>query len=190
MGDVGDLDVFDDPEDTETAVAPRDLPQVSAPVQVGGNGQQARAEMGHSAPSSETASNASQRTIVGAINMNTSSIRQNEDAIRLNSVGIEGNSLRISSLESQYVMLNDSVRATTRRISDVEGGLAAVSSMPDLYLEKGEKMSAAASIGGYDDNIGFGTAIAVRANQNWTFGLTAAHANGHSAGKLQARIGW
>ncbi len=175
LGDVEDLDVFDDTETASSASVSAAAQSYS--VQVGGTGNAVRSAPG----------DGSQRTIVGAINMNTASINQNEEAIRLNTAAIDTNSLRIGSLESQYVLLNDAVRASTRRIKEVEGGLAAVSSMPDLYLEKGESMSVAAAIGGYDDNVGFGTAISVRANENVTFGLVAAHSNGHSAGKLQGQ---
>lgn len=188
LGDVEDLDVFDGTETASSATV--SAPAQSYTVQVGAAGNAVRSAPGEALPRAETGPSASQRTIVGAINMNTTSINQNEEAIQLNTAAIDANSLRIGSLEGQYVLLNDAVRASTRRIKEVEGGLAAVSSMPDLYLEKGETMSVAAAIGGYDDNIGFGTAISVRANQNVTFGLVAAHSNGHSAGKLQARIGW
>lgn|GEM_PF-3416268 len=188
LGDVDDLDVFDESETASSAAVSTSAQSYT--VQVGGTGNAIRSGPSAAQPRAETGPIASQRTIVGAINMNTASINQNEDAIQLNAASIDANSLRINSLESQYVLLNDSVRASTRRIKEVEGGLAAVSSMPDLYLEKGESMSVAAAIGGYDDNIGFGTAISVRANQNVTFGVVAAHSNGHSAGKLQGRIGW
>ena len=75
------------------------------------------------------------------------------------------------------------------RISDVEEGLAAVAALPDMYLNPREKWSAAGGFGTFGDEVGFGANLAIRGNENWSFGGAAAFGGDEVTTKVQVRYG-
>ena len=72
-------------------------------------------------------------------------------------------------------------------IADLSEGLAAVASLPDMYLSPDAKWSVAGGAGFFGGNTGFGGTIAIRGNKNWAVGGSFATSSGASAGKVQVR---
>jgi len=158
-----------------------------------GGGEQAVSAGGigtASASSSKSSAAAPNPTVVDAINMNTEDISANSAAIFLNELSIANNAQRLDVFEQQMESIYGSVSNNKRSINNLEKGLAAIASMPDLYLDNDETFSATASLGAYGDEYGFGTAVAIRGNDYWTFGLTTGYSGGKGSGKLSARVGW
>ena len=75
----------------------------------------------------------------------------------------------------------------TEEISDLSSGLAAVASLPDMYLSPNAKWSAAGGVGIYGDDVGVGATLAIRASRNFAIGASVASAGDQATGKLQVR---
>ena len=65
--------------------------------------------------------------------------------------------------------------------------LAAVAALPDMFLANGETLAASGGAAVFGDEIGFGATIAVRGNDNWSFGASASFGGDEVAGKVQVR---
>ena len=56
-----------------------------------------------------------------------------------------------------------------------------------MYLSPGAKWSAAGGVGVFGDEVGFGGTLAIRGNDNWAFGASAAFGGDEATGKFQVR---
>jgi len=65
--------------------------------------------------------------------------------------------------------------------------MAGVAALPDMFLASGESLAISGGFGIVNDRIGFGTTIAHRINNRWSFGASAAVSGNQVTGKLQAR---
>jgi len=128
-------------------------------------------------------------TVVDGINRNTSDIASNRTAISQNAVNILSNSQRIDGFENQIQEFGAAISVNSAEIQDLTAGLAAVVSIPDIYLESGEKIAFSGGVGAYGNEVGFGTTFAIRGNENWTFGASVGHGAGQTTGKVQFRWG-
>ena len=119
---------------------------------------------------------------VRAINFNTASINANTVGIGNNSAAIANNTARLN--------FND------ERITEVREGLAAIASVPDLYLNVNETWTAAGGVSLYDDGAGgsetgFGGGVQFRSSteDNWSVGAAGSVSGGAYSVRVQARIG-
>jgi hypothetical protein len=119
----------------------------------------------------------------------------NQDAaIALNaSTGLENAGLILANTKA-LADTNDLVRRNfrligenTQSITKLEGGLASVAALPDMYISPNAKWSAAGGLGFYGDEVGVGATLAIRGNDNWAFGASIAKGGDAVSGKLQAR---
>ena len=81
-------------------------------------------------------------------------------------------------------------------LSEVREGLAAVASVPDLYLTADETWTVAGGVALYDDGFGgsetgFGGGVQWRSgtSDNWSVGAAGSVAGGAYSVRVQARIG-
>ena len=115
------------------------------------------------------------------IGVNSAAIDVNREEIRRNSVKIDQAFARIEANTA-------AIDANRERISDLEEGLAAVAALPDMFLDHNDTIAASGGVGIYGDHVGFGATLAIRGNENWSFGASTAFSEeGDMAGKLQVR---
>lgn len=114
-------------------------------------------------------------------------INQNTANITANRADITRNSSRIDEAFVQIGQNAEGVLNNNIRLDDLEQGLAAVAALPDMYLARGESMSASGGLGIYGDSVGFGGTIAVRGNDTWTFGASVGLGGDEATGKVQVR---
>ena len=72
-------------------------------------------------------------------------------------------------------------------ILDLEDGLAAIASLPDMYLSPRAKWSASGGLGFYEGSVGVGATLAIRGNDNWALGASFGSAGSKVTGKIQVR---
>ena len=92
----------------------------------------------------------------------------------MNTQAITANRVLIDQAFTQIDANTAAIQQSFDRLSDVEEGLAAVAALPDMYLSPGAKWSAAGGAAVFGDELGFGATLALRGNENWTFGGSAA----------------
>jgi len=114
-------------------------------------------------------------------------IQSNTANITANSADIARNSSRIDQAFVQIGQNADSILSNTIKLDDLEQGLAAVAALPDMYLARGESMSASGGVGVYGDKVGFGGTLAIRGNDDWTFGASVGLGGEQATGKVQVR---
>ena len=115
-----------------------------------------------------------------AINQNAGSITENSAAILGNNQLIVANQNLIGR---NYGLILDNAE----RIDKLAKGVAMSMSVPDAYLDKSESLSIAGGLGTFDGEVGFGAAITIRGNDNWSFSAGSALAGGEFGGKVSAR---
>ena len=118
---------------------------------------------------------------------NTNAISANVEAIDVNTQAIQANRVLIDQAFAGIGENATAIQANLSSISDVEEGLAAVAALPDMFLARDESFAAsggAAVIGG---EVGFGGTLAIRGNERWSFGASAAFGGDEAAGKVQVR---
>ena len=118
---------------------------------------------------------------------NTAGITANANNIATNAAAILTNSQRLDGFASQIEALGTTIASNTEAINDLEGGLAAVAALPDMYLSPRAKWAASGGIAAYGDEIGFGGTLAVRGNENWAMGASVGFGGDKTTGKLQIR---
>ena len=79
------------------------------------------------------------------------------------------------------------IQANLSSISDIEEGLAAVAALPDMFLARDESFAASGGAAVIGDEVGFGGTLAIRGNERWSFGASAAFGGDEAAGKVQVR---
>jgi hypothetical protein len=114
-------------------------------------------------------------------------IEQNTANISANRADIDRNSTRIDEAFVQISANADGILTNAVKLDDLEQGLAAVAALPDMYLARGESMSASGGLGVYGDKVGFGGTIAIRGNDEWTFGASVGLGGDEATGKVQVR---
>ena len=62
---------------------------------------------------------------------------------------------------------------------------AAVAALPDMFLPANAKWSAAGGFATFGDEVGFGATLAIRGNENWSFGGSAALGGSEATTKVQ-----
>jgi len=112
----------------------------------------------------------------------------NSDKINVNSSKIASNALKINQAFSKIDANTAAIEKSLQTLGDVESGLAAVAALPDMYLSPGAKWSAAGGAAVFGDEVGFGGTLAIRGNDNWSFGGSAALAGDQATGKVQVRF--
>ncbi len=122
-----------------------------------------------------------------AIAVNTTGVSENRTAIASNASNITANAARIGLAETSIRANADQIVRINEDIADLSSGLAAVASLPDMYLSPNAKWSAAGGVGFYGDDVGVGATLAFRGNDNWAFGASVATAGEDATGKLQIR---
>ena len=120
---------------------------------------------------------------------NTLSMEVNSAAIDVNTREIARNSIKIDQAFARIDANSTAIAHNGARISDLEEGLAAVAALPDMYLNPNETWSAAGGVAAYGDEVGFGATLAIRGNDNWSFGASAGMGGDEATGKLQFRYG-
>ncbi|NNE48580.1 MAG: hypothetical protein HKN38_00085, partial [Altererythrobacter sp.] len=118
-----------------------------------------------------------------------SQLAANTAAIDVNRQDIARNATRIDQAFSGINANTQAIEANSFAISDLEEGLAAVAALPDMYLNPDESWSAAGGAAVFGDEIGFGATLAIRGNDNWSFGASAGMAGDEATGKIQFRYG-
>jgi len=116
-------------------------------------------------------------------------VGSNSAAIGVNAGKIANNSALIG-VNAAAIGVNDS------RISELRSGMAALASVPDLYLTNDETWTVAGGISMYDDGYGgaetgFGGGVQFRSStsDNWSVGAAGSVAGGAYSLRVQARIG-
>jgi len=122
-----------------------------------------------------------------AIALNTTGVSENRTAIASNTSNISANAARIGLAETAIQSNASEIVRINEEVSDLSSGLAAVASLPDMYLSPNAKWSAAGGVGFYGDDVGVGATLAVRGNDNWAFGASVATAGEKTTGKVQVR---
>lgn len=125
------------------------------------------------------------QTIAG----NTTNITTNANNIANNAAAILTNSQRLDGFSTQLENLGTVVGNNSEAINDMEGGLAAVAALPDMYLNPREKWAASGGFATYGDEVGFGGTLAIRGNDNWSFGGSAGFGGDEVTTKVQLRYG-
>ena len=69
----------------------------------------------------------------------------------------------------------------------MEQGLAAVAALPDMFLARDESFAASGGAAVFGDELGFGATLAIRGNDRWSFGASAAIGGDEATGKIQVR---
>ena len=148
------------------------------------------------------------------INTNTAGVSENRTAIETNNasinssigiintninnlaLGVNANNQAISLNASNIATNNANIALNRAGLSDVREGLAAVASVPDLYLNVNETWTAAGGVSLYDDGFGgsetgFGGGVQFRSSteDNWSVGAAGSVAGGAYSVRVQARIG-
>ncbi len=134
-------------------------------------------------------------TIVDGINLNTQLITQNSADIQINrsaitqsAIEILDNRQRVESLSVKLDQMGAVQAANTKAIKDLNGGLAAVVALPNVTLGKDENFALSGGFSLYGEKVGFGGAIAIRANENWSIGLTVGHGGNKTTGAVRFRF--
>ena len=134
-------------------------------------------------------------TIVDGINLNTQLITQNSADIQINrsaitqsAIEILDNRQRVESLSAKLDQMGAVLAANTKAIKDLNGGLAAVVALPNVTLGKDENFALSGGFSLYGEEIGFGGAIAIRASENWSIGLTVGHGGSKTTGAVRFRF--
>ena len=105
----------------------------------------------------------------------------------MNTQAIQANRVLIDQAFTQIDSNTAAIERSFNRIEDVEQGLAAVAALPDMYLSPNAKWSAAGGAAVFGDEFGFGATLAIRGNENWSFGGSAAMGGSQATGKVQVR---
>jgi len=124
---------------------------------------------------------------VQSVSLNSSAISVNSQAIDVNSDAIQSNKVLINTAFNKIDNNTAAISKSLESIEDVEQGLAAVAALPDMYLSPNAKWSAAGGAAVFGDEVGFGATLAIRGNDNWTFGGSAAIGGDNATGKVQVR---
>ncbi len=134
-------------------------------------------------------------TIVDGINLNTQLITQNSADIQINrsaitqsAIEILDNRQRVESLSVKLDQMGAVLAANTKAIEELNGGLAAVVALPNVTLGKDEDFALSGGFSLYGEKIGFGGAIAIRASENWSIGLTVGHGGSKTTGAIRFRF--
>lgn len=113
----------------------------------------------------------------------------NASAIGVNASNIANNSALIG-VNTAAIGVNDA------RITELRMGMAAVTAIPDLYMNANETWTVAGGISLYDDGFGgsetgFGGGVQFRSStsDNWSVGAAGSVAGGTYSVRVQARIG-
>jgi hypothetical protein len=114
-------------------------------------------------------------------------IEQNTANISANRADIDRNSTRIDEAFVQISANADGILTNAVKLDDLEQGLAAVAALPDMYLSPNAKWSAAGGFAAYGDKVGFGGTIAIRGDDNWSFGGSVGLGGEQATGKVQVR---
>jgi len=75
----------------------------------------------------------------------------------------------------------------SQRLDKMAKGVAMSMSLPDAYLDRSETLAIAGGLGTFDGEVGFGAAITIRGNDQWSFSAGSALAGGEYGGKVSAR---
>jgi hypothetical protein len=126
-------------------------------------------------------------TNAAGIAVNVGDISTNRTAIASNAGNITANSQRIDLAFSDISSNTNNIMQNSEEIRELTSGLAAVASLPSMYLSPGAKWSASGGVGFYGDEVGVGATIAIRGNDNWAFGGSIATGGDKATGKLQVR---
>lgn len=129
-----------------------------------------------------------QQTIVGAINRNTSAIAFNATQIQRNAAGIATNVNQIAQMGQQLQDLDLLLQSNSEKINQLNNGLAALAAMPDLSLSADENFAFSGRLSVYAGDLGFGLGMSLRADENWSLGLTAGHGGDQTTGAVQFRF--
>jgi hypothetical protein len=111
-----------------------------------------------------------------------------QQSILANTTAIGALDQRLSSFDLRLENFGLAVDDNSRRINDVEGGLAAVAAIPDAYLDSSESYAISGGFSVVNGKAGFGGTVTVRGNDRWSFGASVGHSNGETAGKVQFRF--
>ena len=141
--------------------------------------------------SSSTAQTISPSNVVAATidSQSLAQITVNSEAIEVNRQEIARNRVLIDQAFDQIGNNADDITANTLQIEDIEQGLAAVAALPDMYLNPDETWSAAGGLSTIGGEVGFGATLAIRGNENWSFGASVGMGGDETAGKVQFRYG-
>jgi len=115
-------------------------------------------------------------------------IAANSAAIEVNRQEIARNAQRIDQAFNAIDANSTAIQANALQISDLEEGLAAVAALPDMYLSPGANWSASGGLSAVGDEVGFGATMAIRGDDNWSFGASVGMAGDEATGKVQVRF--
>ena len=127
-------------------------------------------------------------TIVGAINRNTSAIAFNADDIQRNALAIATNSGQIAQMNQQLKELDLALQSNSAELRRLNNGLAALGAMPDLTLSSDESIAFTGRMSVYRGDLGFGLGLSMRADDDWSLGMTVGHAGEETTGAVQVRF--
>jgi len=127
-------------------------------------------------------------TIVGAINRNTSAIAFNANEIQLNAMAIATNTGQIAQMNQQLKDLDLALQNNSAEMRRLNNGLAALGAMPDLTLSSDESIAFTGRMSVYRGDLGFGLGLSVRADNDWSLGMTVGHAGEETTGAVQVRF--
>ncbi|MGB6229891.1 MAG: hypothetical protein WBF53_07165, partial [Litorimonas sp.] len=114
-------------------------------------------------------------------------VSANTAAVAANRVSIATNSGRIDQAFLRIAENSNGILANSAAIRDLESGLAAVAALPDMYLGRDESFAASGGAAVFGDEIGVGATLAIRGNDRWSFGASAAIGGDEATGKVQVR---
>ena len=118
---------------------------------------------------------------------NTNNIAANTAAIDVNTQAITANRVLIDQAFTQIDANTAAIEESFESIEDVEQGLAAVAALPDMFLARDESFAASGGAAVFGDELGFGATLAIRGNDRWSFGASAAIGGDEATGKIQVR---
>lgn len=127
-------------------------------------------------------------TIVGAINRNTSAIAFNASEIQRNALAIATNSDQIAQMNQQLKDLDLALQNNSAEMRRLNNGLAALGAMPDLTLSSDENFAFTGRMSVYRGDLGFGLGMSLRADEDWSLGMTVGHAGEETTGAVQVRF--
>ena len=122
-----------------------------------------------------------------AVGLNSQAISVNSEAIDVNTRAIAANRVLIDQAFAGIGENATAIQANLSSISDIEEGLAAVAALPDMFLARDESFAASGGAAVIGDEVGFGGTLAIRGNERWSFGASAAFGGDEAAGKVQVR---
>jgi len=105
----------------------------------------------------------------------------------VNTQAIQANRLLIDQAFTQIDSNTAAIERSFERLEEVEQGLAAVAALPDMFLAQDESFAASGGAAVFGDEFGFGGTLAIRGNENWSFGASAASGGSEATGKVQVR---